>query len=131
MQLQSGGKFLSAKTCNTGDILTFKNGGVMVESNYKQGATFPDGKPNPNAGKPQMQLQFDVEVNGVDFIFTCGKTNQKALAAAYGRNTDDWIGKKCGITIVKVMVGGEMKDSVMLTPTKSLLGGELKDEWKE
>jgi hypothetical protein len=118
MQLQSGGKFLSAKTCNTGDILTFKNAGEYVDGKWVHPDKKMDGTPHPMAGKPKKELRFNVDVNGSEFIFTANNTNQIILKEAYGNDTDKWVGRKCGITIVKVNVGGQVKDSVMLTPTK-------------
>lgn len=131
--LSSGARFLSAKTCQTGDILTFKNAGEYVDGKFLNPPTFADGKPNPLAGQPKKELRFEVSVNGVDMIFTANKTNQVILSEAFGRNTDDWVGKKCGITVGKVNVGGQVKDSVMLTPikTKAEPRAEQKDEWPE
>jgi hypothetical protein len=117
--LSGGGKFLSAKTCQTGDVLTFKNAGEYRDSKFMNPEKKMDGSPHPMAGKPKKELVFDVDVNGEQMVFTCNATNQAILKEAFGRNTDDWVGKKCGITIVKVNVGGSLKDSVMLTPTKA------------
>jgi hypothetical protein len=129
MQLQSGGKFLSAKTCNTGDILTFKNAGEYVDGKFMHPDRKMDGTPHPMAGKPKKELRFSVDVNGSDFIYTCNNTNQAILRDAFGSETEKWVGKKCGITIVKVNVGGQIRDSIMLTPTKA----EAKDGlgWEE
>ena len=137
MQLSSGGKFLSAKTCKTGDILTFNNEGESVKSNYKHAPTFPDGKPNPLAGQPKFVNQFLVWVNNSEYVFTLGKINQKTLVSAWGGNTEKWVGKRCRIEIVKTTVGGELKDSIMLTPTtdapptKARAEVTSTDEWAE
>ena len=131
MQLSGGGKFLSAKTCQTGDVLTFKNAGEYRDSKFMNPDKKMDGSPHPLAGKPKRDLVFEVSVNGEDMIFTCNNTNQAILKDAYGNNTDNWVGKKCGITIVKVNVGGSLKDSVMLTPTKATAKPEVKeDSWE-
>lgn len=117
--LSGGGKFLSAKTCQTGDVLTFKNAGEYRDSKFMNPEKKMDGSPHPMAGKPKKELVFDVDVNGEQMVFTCNATNQAILKEAFGRNTDDWVGKKCGISVIKVNVGGSLKDSVMLTPTKA------------
>ena len=130
MQLSGGGKFLSAKTCKTGDVLIFKNAGEYRDSKFMNPDKKMDGSPHPLAGKPKRDLVFEVSVNGEDMIFTCNNTNQAILKDAYGNNTDNWVGKKCGITIVKVNVGGSLKDSVMLTPTKATAEKKtLDDAW--
>jgi hypothetical protein len=130
MQLSGGGKFLSAKTCQTGDVLTFKNAGEYRDSKFMNPDKKMDGSPHPLAGKPKRDLVFAVSVNGEDMIFTCNNTNQAILKDAYGTDTDKWVGRKCGITIVKVNVGGSLKDSVMLTPTKgTAVEAKKEDSW--
>jgi hypothetical protein len=116
MLLSSGGKFLSAKNVKNGDVLTFKDEGVLVLGKFIHAETFSNGKPNPKAGTPREELRFNVSVNGEDYIFTCGKTNQEIMKEAFGWETKEWVGKKATIAVIKVNVGGNLKDSVMLTP---------------
>lgn len=114
--LSSGGKFVGAKSCKTGDVLTFKTEGEHRDSKFVHPEKKMDGSPNPMAGKPKKELVFDVDVNGEEMSFTCNATNQAILKESFGRNTDDWVGKKCTISIIKVNVGGQLKDSISLTP---------------
>jgi len=42
----------------------------------------------------------------------CNKTNAKAIAAAYGPDVDDWIGKKITIHTERISAFGEMHDAL-------------------
>jgi hypothetical protein len=123
MQLDGGGKFASAKNLKTGDVMTFKDAGQWKESKFLHPEKKMDGTPHPMAGQPKKDLQFSVSVNGEDMIFTCNNTNKEILRKAFGSETAKWVGRKCGVTIIKVSVGGQLKDSVMLTPTSATAKG--------
>ena len=129
--LSGGGKFLSPKNVKNGDVLTFKNAGDYQESKFVQPEKKADGSPNPKAGQPKMSLVFDVEVGKDPMIFTCNNTNQAICKDAWGRNTDDWVGKKATIAVIKVNVGGQLKDSIMLTPQAEVHSDIPPVEWEE
>ncbi|HEY0140389.1 MAG TPA: hypothetical protein VGF48_05800 [Thermoanaerobaculia bacterium] len=69
----------------------------------------------------KVSLEFEVEIlhNGEvtkQKKFTMNKTNYNATAAVYGYNTDKWVKKEMGVSIIKArnpQTGG-MVDSVML-----------------
>jgi hypothetical protein len=126
--LDGGGKYVSAKTCKTGDSLVFKNAGEYRDSKFMNPEKKMDGTPHPMAGKPKRELVFEVEVNGQPMVYTCNSTNQAILKDAWGRKTEDWVGKKCNILIGKVNVGGQLKDSVQLSPEKEVTST---DEWDQ
>lgn len=131
--LSGGGKFVNAKSCQTGDVLVFKNAGEYQDSRFMNPDKKMDGTPHPMAGKPKRDLVFDVSVNGVDMVFTCNATNQAIIKDAWGKDTEDWVGKKCKIAVVKVNVGGQLKDSVSLTPQPIAKVAKTPDEvsWEE
>lgn len=114
--LSSGAEFMSAKNVKTGDVVEFKDGGQYRESKFFYPDQTQDGKPHPKAGQQKKDLVFNVSVGDKEMVFTCNNTNQAVLKEAWGCDTDKWASRKASIMIVKVSVGGKIKDSVLLTP---------------
>jgi hypothetical protein len=44
------------------------------------------------------------------------KTNCKTLAAMYGNNTDDWVGKSCTLYVGQCEAFGETVDCIRIRP---------------
>lgn len=63
----------------------------------------------------QAVKTFEITVafnNGQERIWTMNKTSQRAVATAYGTNTDQWIGKKVTAFTTEQNVRGTMKDVI-------------------
>ncbi len=54
--------------------------------------------------------------NGKEKPLTANRTTQKRLAAAFGDESDDWIGHSATCTIAQMLVRGTMKDVLYLDP---------------
>ena len=53
----------------------------------------------------------------VDRLMIVNKTNRQALTAAWGDDTDSWVGKSVTLSITSVMFEGKLTPSILLTPT--------------
>ncbi len=103
--------YLKSDSVKDGDTVKFLNAGEWVESRtYK----YEDGNP-----KKDFILQ--VKYNGAEYALRVNSTNRKALTAAYGDETEAWIGFGAKISVVNVMVSGKMMKSIFLTPDKEIL----------
>ena len=47
----------------------------------------------------------------------CNKTNGKTIAAMYGPNTKDWVGKRITLYATTTQVGAQQKDCIRVRPT--------------
>ena len=106
VKLSSGKSWVKSADLNSGDVLVIQTGGEWVES---QTFKHPDGN-------PVKQFVLTVAFGGEDKDMSLNKLSRTNLCAAWGNETDTWIGGCAKVDKVKVMVGGEMKDSVVLSP---------------
>lgn len=65
-------------------------------------------KLNASSSEPSLVTEFSVNVN---------RTSQKEMARVHGTDTQNWIGKVVDIFTVRTAVNGEVKDSIVITPT--------------
>jgi hypothetical protein len=109
--LSDGSKknWIKSADVKTGDVVTFMSGGEWTESSK---FTYDDGS-------PVKQFVVSVELKGEERAMNLNKLSRTNLCAYFGGDTDGWIGKKASVEKVKVMVGGELKESIMLTPIES------------
>ena len=76
--------------------------------------------------EPQDRLQILVDNGKMSKMWTLNRSNVDNLIKLFGKETDQWIGKKIKLGIVKVMVSGAMKDSIMvLVDEKDASGKEI------
>ena len=111
MKLNDGRKYLKSDTVKNGDSITFKSEGEWLDSmNYKN-----------EDGTPKKDFVMKVEHNGEQYDMTVNFTNRKEIIAAFGDETSDWVGKTVKVEVVKVMVGGKAKNSIMIkTPLSEM-----------
>jgi hypothetical protein len=97
-------KFVKSENVKQGDVMTFLDGGTEKEMSGKK------------------VVNFNVEVNGEEKIYSPNKTALVALGDAWGTNGDDYIGKKAKILFVKVRnpQNGEIVDSIALAPQTAI-----------
>ena len=98
------GNYVKTVDVNSGDIIVFKSAGDWKENTRYQ---YDDGN-------NKMDFVMKVDFNGEEKDMRINATNRKTLIAAYGDDTEAWIGKTAKITKVKCMVGGKMQDCIIL-----------------
>lgn len=64
----------------------------------------------------ETKYGFRYKVSTVKGEFFLNKTSLRKLAKAYGENTALWNGKGIRLVVIKVLVRGEQKDSIMAEP---------------
>ena len=106
MKLNDGKNYLKSDMIKPGETLTFLNAGEWIES---QKFTYEDGS-------KRKDFLIQVKYNDKEYALRLNATNRKALVAAYGDETEKWIGSGAKIDVVNVMVSGKMAKSIFLTP---------------
>lgn len=104
MKLEKKRTWLKSENVKPGDTMTILNEGEIVTSSKFTWAN----------GEPKKDLVLLVNHNGAEADFTVNATNKKALIAAFGEETTDWIGKTCKMDIANVMIGGNVKKSIVI-----------------
>lgn len=71
-------------------------------------------------GSIRKRLQIDLECPGEDNVkkLTLNPTSVKALSAAYGGASEEWIDKEALVQVAKQNVQGQMRNIIYLTPVK-------------
>ena len=105
VMLSDGSKknWIKSADVKTGDVVTFMSGGEWTESSK---FTYDDGS-------PVKQFVVSVELKGEERAMNINKLSRTNLCSYFGGDTDTWIGRKASVEKVKVMVGGELKESIM------------------
>jgi len=57
-----------------------------------------------------------VTFEGKDLPMVCGKTVAKTIAAMYGNDTKNWLGKRITLFATTTSVGGQEKDCIRVRP---------------
>ena len=92
----------------TGDVVRFVDAGVIRKAEETP------------FGRDVFQITVELP-NGTQKIMTVNRTSQRNLAAAYGDDTENWVGEQAVVTIVKQNVRGTMKDVIYLNPLQKKL----------
>lgn len=97
-------KFLKASEVKQNDLITFLDEGTIKEMNGKE------------------LLNFTVDYNGEEKIYSPNKTALVALSEAWGNDTGEYVNKKAKILLIKVRnpSTGEIVDSILLAPQTNL-----------
>ena len=98
-------KYLKPSTVKSGDTLKIIDEGAWQESKYKY-----------DDGTAKNDFVITVETNGEQASFRCNKTNRDTLVQAWGSETCDWLGNTAVIAVENILVGGEKRETIMLTP---------------
>ncbi len=102
----NAGSFLKAKDIREGDLVK-----ILSEGGWQESTKFK----NPD-GTPQGQFVVTVKFKDEDKSLKLNKMSRTNLIKAWGEETKEWVGKEVKLTLVKVMSGGEMKDSIITVP---------------
>lgn len=107
MILSDNVKYLKKEEIKSGDKIIIKTEGEFVKSKK---FTYPDGT-------PRDQFQITIELSsGEERTLVLNKTSRNNLKSAWGRETKDWIDRFAVISLVDIMVGGDIKKSIVLLP---------------
>lgn len=110
MIFETSRKYLKADEVKPGDIIT-----IMDEGEWVTSAKFT----NPKTGEPKKDFMVKIDISGKEADMTINSTKRKALIKAFGKDSKDWVGKKCNCEVANVMVGENMKKTVVLLPITS------------
>lgn len=102
-------KWIKAENVKNGDILTIVSDVEIVTS----------GKYTYKDGTPKKDIVCKVKVNDVEYDMTVNATKKKMLIKNIGKDSSLWVGKSFKCEVVKVMVGDDFKDSILLSPITS------------
>ena len=102
--------FLKRDDLHAGDILTFRDEGVITNVDFSK------AKDGTNV---KIVFQITVELpDGRKKTATINKTSQDILSADFGKDTKAWINAKAKVTFVKQLAFGKMTEVLVLEPIK-------------
>lgn len=107
MIFETSKKWLKADEVKVGDIIT-----IMDEGEFVTSSKFT----NPKTGEPKKDFMVKIDISGREADMTINSTKRKALVKAFGKDSKDWVGKKCATEVANVMVGEAMRKTVILIP---------------
>lgn len=89
-------KYLSSTNCKDGDIIEFLDAGIKetVDNKFKP-------------GQKKDIYNFQVRVNGKEYIYSPNATTLKNLIKAYGKTTEKWVGKKIQVQLALTTSGAK------------------------
>ena len=116
-QVPTGGKWLKAKELKQGDKCK-----IIEEANWETGEY---------QGQETKQYCVIVNYNGEERKLKLTMASNNEIAPVYGKDSNDWIGKELNLEPIKVMVGGDVKLSILATPINGQTQEEKKEEWPE
>ena len=95
-------EFLKASDLTGETLIQFVDEGKYVDSRFED-----------EAGNKKQNFNITVAIGEDEKTWTMNKTSQRAIADAYGSDTEKWVGRHAKLNVVKMLVGKEMKDVVM------------------
>jgi hypothetical protein len=96
--------YLNAAMVQDGDVVIITSGGIIAEFER-------DGGGMDKRIQPEVMLP-----NGDEVKWTMNNTTRRAIAAEYGSNSDEWVGKCVEVQINTQMVRGSRKKVVYGVP---------------
>lgn len=86
-------------------IATIKNEGEYIVKTFRE-----------NGEEPKKLLELEVSTPIGDKKWCPNLTAQREIIKAWGRDSKNWIGRSVKLTLIKVIVKGQYKDSIAVTP---------------
>ena len=112
--------FLKGSDVKDGDVITIKNAGEIVDSNFKDEKT----------DLPKKDYRFEVEVAGEMKILSMNKTSRVQLAEAWGKDTEGWVDKTALVELVKLPSGKKMISLTAVEDLNDHLTKDTPDDFK-
>ena len=98
----------------SGYISSFIKASEVTEGDYI--VFLDEGEIRKNEKFDSDQLVLHCEYKGQTREITVNKTNSETLAEKWTTNTKAWVGKTAILSVGKVNVRGEMKDTIIMQP---------------
>ena len=92
-------KYLKPEIARDGDTILFLDAGVIADKTFKNDQGKDETKP---------ALEITVKFKGENKTYSPNKTTVKLLSAAWGTETEAWVGKSAKITILPANNGKDM-----------------------
>jgi len=105
ISIQENSQFLRPSEVKAGDVVVILNEGEVRESDF-------------GTGKARKVFEIEVDHNKVKKLWTMNKTTMKIFVEKWGDDTKKWIGKTAKLSLVKVNVRGQIKDSIVGEPVE-------------
>jgi hypothetical protein len=105
---------------NTSDFLkpTDLDGDTTVE--FVDEGKYSDSQFKDAQGNPKQNFNITVRFGEAEEkVWTMNKTSQRNIVSAYGDESSLWIGKYAKLSIIRMMVGKEMRDVIIGEPCDS------------
>ncbi len=114
----TGSKWLKAKELGKNDVCKIIDEANWEESEYQ--------------GQKNNQYVCTVDYKGEERRLKFTVASCSEISPVYGKDSLEWIGKELKLESIKVMVGGEVKLSILATPTAVVTAPEgQKEAWDE
>ena len=119
MIIDLSGSFLKAEDCKGGEIIEVSDPGIMSE------ITSPEGRVKKVINFECLVIKGSEKIpTEEDKTYTPNKTALGIFIEAWGQDSEKWVGKRFEITLIKVPVFGQMKDSIVPKPLKETAKSE-------
>ena len=104
MKIDTDSSFLKGSDCENGDLVTFKNEGVLVEKDYDN--------------KKKKAYDFLVEHKGNDKTYTPNNYAVTKFKEAWGGDSIEWINKTFKVNILTMLIAGNKRQVIepIITP---------------
>ena len=99
--------YLKAIDLSEETLVEFVDEGKYSDSQFKDAA-----------GNTKQNFNITVRIGEDEKTWTMNKTSQRAIVDAYGDESSTWIGKCAKLKVLQMLVGKEMRDVVMGSPTE-------------
>lgn len=105
---------------NTSDYLKASDldGDTTVE--FVDEGAYTDSQFKDAAGNAKQNFNITVRIGEDEKTWTMNKTSQRNVVAAYGDESALWINRRAKLTVLKMLVGKEMRDVVMGEPLEGV-----------
>lgn len=110
---------LKAKDLTAGEKISIADAGVIKEIDFKKGKG------------PQRVFEISVIQKGAEKALLMNKTSRDSLASAWGTDTNKWVGSIAEVSFIKMSIGGELQDVLMLVPTGEKKVVTAKEVWED
>jgi hypothetical protein len=100
------GNYLKTSDVVEGDKVEFIGSGEWIESKRY---TYPDGN-------PRNDFYIKVKIADSEKNMRMNATNREAMIQAFGKDTDNWVGKSATLHKIKAMVAGKLQDCLTIEP---------------
>jgi hypothetical protein len=113
----AAGNFLKPDAVKDGDNVVILDAGSAREAQYGE-------------DEPKNVVDFKVSLNKKEYVWTMNTRTIRNIAAVYGDDATNWVGKVIKIEKVKMDVFGKLKDVLIGSPTETNEEAEAKAEKK-